>query len=77
MTDVLEKVPLDQETKNVLLGEESYLRPLYRLMLAQESGDWQSSAELAQISQAHRKRSGGGPLECHAMGPPDERQHNR
>ena len=31
MTDVLEKVPLDQETKNVLLGEESYLRPLYRL----------------------------------------------
>ena len=48
MTDVLEKVPLDQETKNVLLGEESYLRPLYRLMLAQESGDWQSSAELAK-----------------------------
>ena len=48
MTDVLEKVPLDQETKNVLLGEESHLRPLYRLMLAQESGDWQSSAELAK-----------------------------
>jgi c-di-GMP-related signal transduction protein len=48
MTDVLEKVPLDQETKAVLLGEESYLRPLYRLMLAQESGDWQSSAELAK-----------------------------
>jgi EAL and modified HD-GYP domain-containing signal transduction protein len=48
MTDVLEKVPLDQETKNVLLGEESYLRPLYRLMLAQESGDWQGSGELAK-----------------------------
>jgi len=27
MTAVLEKVPLDQETKAVLLGEESYLRP--------------------------------------------------
>lgn len=48
MTDVLEKVPLDQETKNVLLGEESHLRPLYRLMLAQESGDWQNTAVLAK-----------------------------
>ncbi len=61
MTDVLEKVPLDQETKNVLLGEESYLRPLYRLMLAQESGDWQGSGELAkslkltesEVAEAH------------------------
>jgi c-di-GMP-related signal transduction protein len=48
MTDVLEKVPLDQETKAVLLGEESYLRPLYQLMLAQESGDWQGSAALTK-----------------------------
>jgi EAL and modified HD-GYP domain-containing signal transduction protein len=48
MTAVLEKVPLDQETKNVLLGEESHLRPLYRLMLAQESGDWQNTTVLAK-----------------------------
>src|SRR5882724_1640077 len=48
MTAVLEKVPLDQETKAVLLGEESYLRPLYQLMLAQESGDWQNTAVLAK-----------------------------
>jgi c-di-GMP-related signal transduction protein len=48
MTAVLEKVPLDQETKNVLLGEESHLRPLYRLMLAQESGDWENTALLAK-----------------------------
>jgi c-di-GMP-related signal transduction protein len=48
MTDVLEKVPLDQETKAVLLGEESHLRPLYQLMLAQESGDWQGSAALTK-----------------------------
>jgi len=48
MTEVLEKVPLDQETKAVLLGGTSYLRPLYHLMLAQESGDWQSTAELAK-----------------------------
>jgi hypothetical protein len=35
MTDVLKKVPLDQETKAVLLGGTSYLRPLYQLMLAE------------------------------------------
>jgi c-di-GMP-related signal transduction protein len=49
MTAVLEKVPLDQETKAVLLGEESYLRPLYQLMLAQESGDWQNTAVLSKF----------------------------
>jgi c-di-GMP-related signal transduction protein len=48
MTEVLEKVPIDQETKAVLLGGGSRLRPLYQLMLAQESGDWQHSAELAK-----------------------------
>ncbi len=48
MTDVLEKVPLDQETKAVLLGGTSYLRPLYQLMLAQESGDWQNPSEIAK-----------------------------
>jgi c-di-GMP-related signal transduction protein len=61
MTDVLEKVPLDQETKAVLLGEESYLRPLYQLMLAQESGDWQGTAVLSkslkltesEVAEAH------------------------
>ena len=48
MSDMLEKVSLDQETKKVLLGGDSYLRPLYQLMLAQESGDWQASGELAR-----------------------------
>jgi c-di-GMP-related signal transduction protein len=48
MAEVLEKVPIDQETKAVLLGGGSRLRPLYQLMLAQESGDWQHSAELAK-----------------------------
>lgn len=45
---VLEKVPVDQETKTVLLGQPSPLRPLYQLMLAQESGEWQEVATLAQ-----------------------------
>ena len=55
MSEVLEKVPLDQETKAVLLGGTSHLRPLYQLMLAQESGDWQGTAELGQIAQAAPK----------------------
>lgn len=45
MDRVLEAVPVDHETKAVLLGETSKLRPLYQLMLAQESGDWESAAE--------------------------------
>jgi c-di-GMP-related signal transduction protein len=48
MSEVLENVPIDQETKEVLLGRESHLRPLYQLMLAQESGDWQGVAGLAK-----------------------------
>jgi len=48
MFRVLEGVPVDQETKAVLLGTESRLRRLYQLMLAQESGEWQASSELAR-----------------------------
>lgn len=47
MTRVLESVPVDQETKSLLLGGASRLRPFYQLMLAQESGEWQSITELA------------------------------
>jgi c-di-GMP-related signal transduction protein len=47
MAQVLEHVPLDQESKSVLLGGASPLRPLYQLMLAQESGEWEASTELA------------------------------
>lgn len=47
MAQVLENVPVDQETKSVLLGGASRLRPLYQLMLAQESGEWGNTPELA------------------------------
>jgi len=40
MVSVLENIPVDHETKAVLLGGASTLRPLYRLMLARECGDW-------------------------------------
>jgi EAL and modified HD-GYP domain-containing signal transduction protein len=48
MEEVLEKLPLDRETKAVLLGQPSLLRPVYQLMLARESGEWAASAELSR-----------------------------
>jgi len=47
MTSVLAQVPVDHETKAALLGQPGSLRPLYQLMLAQESGEWDKSNELA------------------------------
>ncbi len=38
MAKILERIPLDHETKAVLSGGASQLRPLYQLMLAKESG---------------------------------------
>jgi EAL and modified HD-GYP domain-containing signal transduction protein len=48
MEALLEQLPVDHETKAVLLGQNSSLRPLYRLMLSQESGEWTQSSELAK-----------------------------
>jgi EAL and modified HD-GYP domain-containing signal transduction protein len=48
MTSVLESIPLDKETKAVLLAAPSKLRPLYDLMLARESGDWVTTAECSR-----------------------------
>ncbi len=47
MERILEQIPVERETKAALLGQDSRLRPLYRLMLAQESGEWTQAAELA------------------------------
>jgi EAL and modified HD-GYP domain-containing signal transduction protein len=48
MTHVVEAIPLDRETKAVLLGAPSKLGPLYNLMLARETGDWESAAECSR-----------------------------
>jgi c-di-GMP-related signal transduction protein len=48
MESLLQQLPVEHETKAVLLGQKSSLRPLYQLMLAQESGEWVHSAELAK-----------------------------
>jgi c-di-GMP-related signal transduction protein len=47
MSQVLDNVPIDQESKAVLLVCASRLRPFYQLMPAQESGEWKTASELA------------------------------
>jgi c-di-GMP-related signal transduction protein len=39
---VLEGISQDEQARAVLMGEPSILSPVYRLMLAQEAGDWQT-----------------------------------
>jgi|ERR1700677_2436741 c-di-GMP-related signal transduction protein len=46
MSEVLEKIPLDSETKAVLRGEPSLLQPIYQLMRAHETGEWESTRGL-------------------------------
>ena len=45
---ILEQLPLDHETKAVLSSQPSSLRPLYQLVLAQESGEWEQCEQLTQ-----------------------------
>jgi c-di-GMP-related signal transduction protein len=51
MASVLESVPPDQETKEVLLGGGNRLRPFYLLMLALEAGEWQNASMF--VEQLH------------------------
>ena len=46
MVEVLAKIPLDHEIKAALLGLPSSLRPVYQLMLALESGEWEAASQL-------------------------------
>jgi c-di-GMP-related signal transduction protein len=48
MDVLVAQLPLDREIKAALSGKPSKLRPLYQLMLAQESGEWQQSSALAK-----------------------------
>jgi EAL and modified HD-GYP domain-containing signal transduction protein len=59
MEDVLEKIPLDHATKSVLLGQPSALRPVYQLMLAHESGEWEAAAELSRKLHLDSEDVGG------------------
>jgi c-di-GMP-related signal transduction protein len=55
MSQVLDNIPIDQETKAVLSGGASRLRLFYQLMLAQESGEWKTAIDLT--SQLHLTES--------------------
>ena len=48
MATLLEKLPVDHDIKTALLGQAGGLRPLYQLMLAQESGEWEQAAALTK-----------------------------
>jgi EAL and modified HD-GYP domain-containing signal transduction protein len=48
MMTVLGNISLDHETKAVLLGGTSNLAPIYKLMLARESGDWKATSDGAR-----------------------------
>ena len=48
MEALLEQIPVDQDTGATLSGKQSRLRPLYQLMLAQESGEWDEASVLAK-----------------------------
>jgi EAL and modified HD-GYP domain-containing signal transduction protein len=51
MEVLLAQVPVEKEMKAALLGQTSTLRPLYQLMLAQESGEWEQSSQLTKQMQ--------------------------
>ena len=48
MAHVVEAIPLDRETRAVLLGAPSKLSPVYNLMLARETGDWEIAADCSR-----------------------------
>ena len=48
MAQILESVPVDQESKAALLGSGP-LYPIYRLMLAQEAGAWEDAANISAL----------------------------
>jgi c-di-GMP-related signal transduction protein len=59
MSDVLDRVPLDHETKAVLMGKASALRPIYQLMLAHESGEWEAAEQLSANLQLDSEEVAG------------------
>jgi c-di-GMP-related signal transduction protein len=65
MSQVLDNIPIDQETKAVLLGGASRLRLFYQLMLAQESGEWKNAADLT--TQLHLTESDVAEAHWQAM----------
>ena len=49
MASIMEKISIDRAIKQVILGDHSHLRTIYRLMLAQESGEWPAVIGLCKL----------------------------
>jgi EAL and modified HD-GYP domain-containing signal transduction protein len=64
MEKVLEMIPLDKETKAVLLGQPSLLRPVHQLMLAHESGEWEAAARVAESMHLDKEETASMYLEA-------------
>jgi EAL and modified HD-GYP domain-containing signal transduction protein len=69
MAEVLDRVPLDHETKAVLLGQPSVLRPVFQLMLAHESGEWEAAAQLSESLHLDSEEVAGFYWQAQEMGP--------
>jgi c-di-GMP-related signal transduction protein len=64
MEKVLEMIPLDKETKAVLMGQPSLLRPVHQLMLAHESGEWEAAASVAGSLNLDKEETASRYLEA-------------
>ena len=72
MSEILRKIPLDSESKAVLQGKPSPLRPIYQLTLAHESGDWEAArvtCDTLHLNPIPSPRSFGRPRNGPAKSP--------
>ncbi len=53
MADVLAEIPVDDEIKKALLGQESRYRPIFEVVLDYESGTWEQLAHSARHIRLH------------------------
>ena len=65
MADLLKRVPVEHEIKAALSGMPSRLLPLYKLVLAQESADWERCHQLA--AQLHLAENDVAQAYLHAL----------
>jgi c-di-GMP-related signal transduction protein len=72
MSEILRKIPLDSESKAVLQGKPSPLRPIYQRTLAHESGDWEAArvtCDTLHLNPIPSPRSFGRPRNGPAKSP--------
>ena len=58
MDEILSKIALDKDTKMVLSGGGGHLKPVYDLMIAQESGKWEAAKQAADQLRISESENG-------------------